>query len=347
MELLGAAPSHRPQIDAWHREVSGLLQSLVTSRLSSDDMASILAGLASFRSTGVTPEKTQLSLVKAYCQSSGLFQELLHHIFFGQAVASAPRRDSEFFGHIDGNSIAKILSELDETGYCVLPFRLGRDIVDAVKRNSLSIGYSLRERLDESVPKAIPSIDPAAPPSCVAAYANNGQVLADPLLKSIAEDPLILHLAASHLKTEAIPIDATLWYSFPSKSPSSESAQLFHFDLDTLRWLKVFYYLTDVNTESGPHLYIKGTHKPGVKDAELLKKGYARILDSEMESAHPGKKVSITGPAGTVILGDTRCFHKGTHLKSGHRLIFSPIYAPSKIGYFHGSRGPGESVPAR
>jgi hypothetical protein len=341
--LLQNVPEYRPEIDAWNREVTSLTRALITSRIEAEDLASIFAGLASYRMTGVTSDQTQSSLVNAYCNSSGLFHEMMHRILFqtpNDRIAGKPPV-SEHFGNVDEKTVKAILAELDETGYCVLPFKLPMATVEAIRAQSRPMAYALRERLNESVPKSVSGIDPANPPSCVAAYAENKAVLANPLLGSLMNDPLIRYLASSHMRSDAQSIDSTLWYSFPSKSPSSESAQLFHFDLDTLQWLKVFYYLTDVTADSGPHTYVKGTHKPGVKDPRLLGKGYARITDEEMEASHPGKRVTITGAAGTIILGDTRCFHKGTHLKSGNRLIFSPIYAPSKIGYFHGAVKPG------
>ena len=47
-----------------------------------------------------------------------------------------------------------------------------------------------------------------------------------------------------------------------SKKADSEAAQMFHFDLDRIKWLKFFIYLTDVKINSGPHVYVSGTHKP-------------------------------------------------------------------------------------
>ncbi len=338
LSLLQDIPLSRPAIDIWQQETSALIESLVTSRVSSKDIASILAGLASYRMTGITPHRAHSSLVSAYCNTSGSWQDLLHRVLF--SIPKQPELEegivSEYFGRVRKETIEQILHVLDEKGYCVLPFQLPDPFVQAIRSESRSFSYNVREPFNETVPKTISGIDPENPPKCVAAYANNTEVLASPLLMSLMNDPVISYIASRHMSATVTPIDGTLWYSFPSKSASSESAQLFHYDLDTLRWLKAFYYITDVTSESGPHTYIPGSHKPGTKNAHLLKRGYGRISDEEMEAAHPKQQVSLTGRAGTIILGDTRCYHKGMHLKTGHRLIFSPIYAPSRIGYFHG-----------
>jgi hypothetical protein len=335
---LDAVPGHRPEIDGWHLETAELIHKLVLSRISADDLASILAGLVAYRKTGITPEAAHQSLVSAYCNTSGQWQDLLHRALFGSPSAPVPESIvSPAFGALDRKALADIISGLRRTGYAVLPFSLPKASVEAIRRESKGFAYNLRDRLDPSLPGRIIGIDPEHPPRAVAAYADGAQVSGSPMLSGLAHDPLILALVSAHLGSAAAPIDATLWYSFPAPEASPESAQMFHFDLDTLRWVKVFYYLSDVDPESGPHCYVEGTHEPGSKPASLLNAGYVRITDAEMEATYPGRSRTITGTAGTVIIGDTRCFHKGTRLSEGHRLIYSPIYAPSRIGYFHGT----------
>ena len=340
LHLIQNVPDHRPDIDSWHQETRDLVRSLITTRVSSDDLSSILTGLIGYKATGVTPEATQLSLVRAYCNTTGFLQELLHRIMFHKTEIEAPEKIpfSSFFGTVSEKTTRKILNELEEFGYSVMPFQLPMETIGAIKSHSQTLNYALKERFNDNVPNAIKTIDPTRPPESVSAYANTDDVLGSDLLKDLMHDPLMVYLASAHMRADVAPIDATLWYSFPSpsKAASSVSAQLYHFDLDTLRWLKVFYYLSDVTLENGPHTYVEGSHIPGAKNSRLLKMGYARITDSEMAAAQPQKSVTITGPAGTIILADTRCFHKGTPLNTGHRLIFSPIYAPSKIGYFFG-----------
>ena len=51
-----------------------------------------------------------------------------------------------------------------------------------------------------------------------------------------------------------------MWWSSKSNFNDPKSAQEFHFDLDSIKWLKFFIYLTDVEANTGPHIYVKGTH---------------------------------------------------------------------------------------
>ena len=122
----------------------------------------------------------------------------------------------------------------------------------------------------------------------------------------------------------------SLWHSFPNKEPSSEAAQLFHFDLDEFKWFKLFIFLTDVDEQSGPHIYIPRTHKTGSKPFDLLKYGYTRITDDLMSSYHPKSSwKKLTCKRGTMVIANTSCWHKGTHVISKIRSVLQPEYSLS------------------
>ena len=121
-----------------------------------------------------------------------------------------------------------------------------------------------------------------------------------------------------------------MWWSAAfSRKASSEAAQLYHFDMDRFKFIKFFFYLTDVDSSNGPHCYIRGSHK-WLPD-RLWKDG--RIQDAEIfENFHKQDIVEITGKKGTIIAVDTRGLHKGKVLEKGERLIFQVEYANSLFG---------------
>ena len=85
--------------------------------------------------------------------------------------------------------------------------------------------------------------------------------------------------------------------------------------------------------ENGPHVYIQGTQAPGAKPIEMLNRGYARIKDEELHPYYKTDDVKIVcGQAGSIFAGDTKCWHKGTNLKSGHRLVLEFEYTSSLFG---------------
>ena len=176
-------------------------------------------------------------------------------------------------------------------------------------------------------------LNPLNPPDCNVADAYEIDLKADTLISSIVSDPFLVDTVSTYLGAESHLLDYCLWYTFPSASPSSDAAQLFHYDLDTLRWLKVFIFLSDVGAENGPHEYVEGSHQPGSKPISLLKRDYARLSDSEIDNFYSVNRKKLIARKGAVVLADTRCYHKGSNPTSGYRLVLQPIYAPSTFGF--------------
>ena len=147
-------------------------------------------------------------------------------------------------------------------------------------------------------------------------------------------DPVLINIARKYLECEPIFDFPAMWWSTSFlKEASGEAAQIYHFDLDRLKWLKIFIYLTDVDETTGPHRLIKGSHLPGAKPMTLLKRGYARIPDEDLAKYHKQEDfVVIHGEAGSVFAEDTKCWHKGTPLKKGHRLVLEFEYTSSMFG---------------
>jgi hypothetical protein len=109
--------------------------------------------------------------------------------------------------------------------------------------------------------------------------------------------------------------------------------------------LKLFVYITDVEPENGPHVYVRGTHKPAIRSAEEFRsRGYKRIEDAEIVARFgTNALVEITGKRGTVFMADTRGFHKGKVPQGGDRLIVQLLYCSP----VYSDRGPGPMLPER
>ncbi len=91
----------------------------------------------------------------------------------------------------------------------------------------------------------------------------------------------------------------------------------------------LFVYLTDVDTDNGPHCFVRGSHR--TKPGRLLSDG--RKSDEQILATYsPEDVVEITGGRGTIIAADTRGFHKGKDLVRGERLILQFEFATSMFG---------------
>jgi hypothetical protein len=157
-----------------------------------------------------------------------------------------------------------------------------------------------------------------------------------PEIQLIAKSSYFLKIAESFLGVPPYLDSVTAWRSFPlSKylSPSSKGAQLYHYDLDRLSWLKIFIYLTDVDENSGPHWYVEGSHIAENKRSQILKRGYVRIEDSELESIYGKDRMKkALGSAGTILYGNTLAFHKGEAPRNSERLILELQYTANNYG---------------
>jgi hypothetical protein len=155
------------------------------------------------------------------------------------------------------------------------------------------------------------------------------QYLAHPVIQKLLCDESMMAVAQGYLGAAPVNDLSAMWWSAPYGRASSEAAQLFHFDLDRLKFLKFFFYLTDVGPENGPHMYVRGSH---VNRPDLFYED-RRFQDSEVAGAFPRSDIrEVHGPVGTILAGDTTCLHKGKSLVSGSRLMFEIEFTVSLFG---------------
>lgn len=154
-------------------------------------------------------------------------------------------------------------------------------------------------------------------------------VLDQPDIQRLLIDPSFWAVAQEYLGCWPTAVGATMRWSIPSERADSDAlAQMYHWDAGWLRWVNYFGYLTDVDKESGPHMYVRGTHLPHGKPAELRARSYARIPDGDIARFYPPEDiVTITGKSGTIFAGDTRCWHKGLHPTRHKRLTIQLSFA--------------------
>lgn len=152
-------------------------------------------------------------------------------------------------------------------------------------------------------------------------------VLNCPGVLKLVSKPDILDLAAAYLGCSPILSSIGIRWSFPIAGPEADS-QLFHRDVDDWRFFKLFVYLTDVDEESGAHVYIDGTH---VTPARWLARPYS--MDEIERNYGTGRARVITGPPGTSFVADTYGVHRGLAPTARPRLVLQaqysllPIYA--------------------
>lgn len=150
---------------------------------------------------------------------------------------------------------------------------------------------------------------------------------------AVQRDPLLLDVSRHYLGGEAKLITMRTWWSFPTKSASeadlSRASFKFHFDLDDWRMLKFFFYLSDVDADAGPHVYVRGSHnRRRMKHQLTLLVGHPahEVLGFYGEDS----AITLTGRAGSGFVEDPFGFHMGTLAKHSPRLMMEVGFGVSK-----------------
>ena len=145
-------------------------------------------------------------------------------------------------------------------------------------------------------------------------------------------NPKLYAIAKDYLGAEPVIDVLTAWDSLPSEEPDSNAAQMYHFDLDRISWVKVFLYLSDVDENSGPHCFVQKSHRGNLPE-HLLNKGYSRHSDEVIQSSFAATDIlEMVGKSGTLLLEDTSGLHKGKLVQKGHRRILQWQYSVSNFG---------------
>jgi hypothetical protein len=153
-------------------------------------------------------------------------------------------------------------------------------------------------------------------------------ILGAPHLLAIANHPRVLAIVEKVLGAKPTIGSLSLWWSTPSRTGEPEHAELFHRDVDDLRFLKLFVYLTDVDEDSGPHIYAAGSHRMPVLS------NIARFPEAEVVAAVGAERIKrFTGPAGTTFIENTYGLHRGLPPTKRPRLVFQPLYTLRPVIY--------------
>lgn len=225
------------------------------------------------------------------------------------------------------------IEQLKEDGLIFLPNLVRPDQVADMRRY-----YETQTCSDIYRPHLGRFIAPgSAPKETHVGLFDNDQVVNAPHAVAIANHPLVLSLAAAYLGAKPTIDFMSAWWSIPTGG-KGEHAELFHRDVYDYRILKFFIYLTDVDEQSGPHIYIKRTQNaPRLTEVR-------RLSDEEVAKEFPGQQVLIDGKAGTAFLEDTYGIHRGLPPATKPRLLYQVMYTlrPGTLG----PKAPIARVPA-
>ena len=306
-------------------------------------------GLIAYAITGKTTPRTYQAFVWMFCATGGRSNRWLARLAGWRRPAAAPQHVAGVLGELTPESTARIVSSLHREGRVVFERALPPEVCDRLHAFACSTPAKVRPMDGQAAPKAprTASFDGHRPEAV--RYDYDPAVLLDNAdVQELIADPTLLQVAQGYLGSEPVAdVLSMWWHTNAHDKPDAEAAQYYHFDLDRIAWLKVFVYLTDVGPDNGPHSFVLGSHQPGAIPWSLLRKGYARLEDGEVEAMYGRERcLEMSAPRGSIIIEDTRGLHKGNAVRGAPRLIlqlqlsnslFGGAYPPARIAIVRSS----------
>ncbi|MGB4839017.1 MAG: hypothetical protein WBP08_08490 [Saprospiraceae bacterium] len=276
-----------------------------------------------------------LNMINAFCSSSGKshseaskFISKKYPLKDYQAV-----KNSTIF-NLSKFDFEKINQTLNEKGWYILPEKLDENIIDELMKLAKETPCKVRQTDDNKVKEHELTLYDASNPISILYSLPEESLINNSTIQKLVTDFVFLNICQNYLETEPIWDVTSLWWSTNfSKKSDKNAAQWFHFDMDRIKWLKVFIYLTDVNDNSGPHTFVEGTHRDEAIPFSLLAKGYNRLSDEEVKNNFNEQNFKeFTAPKGTIIIEDTRGLHKGKNVTGTHRCLLQFQMSNSLFG---------------
>ncbi|HHP7244372.1 MAG TPA: hypothetical protein ACFE0H_06770 [Elainellaceae cyanobacterium] len=241
------------------------------------------------------------------------------------------------FSNIDTDTIAKILEKDGLYLGIRLPDRISQEILGFAYSTPCYANLNPQHGFLYSEKEYISQRQPLF----TAQYFNTS--LLCPAIAALGQDPKLLEIAAMYFGAKPIFTGSRLWWNFvvDDKKPydSNKSITFFHYDLDDYACLRFFFYLTDVDRDSGPHVCVRGSHSN--KNLFHTIWPVKRRSDDNI-SAYYGSEniVPICGNTGFGFAEDTFCYHKATRPLNRDRLMLQIQFAIHDYGLHNDLKDP-------
>lgn len=227
----------------------------------------------------------------------------------------------------------KMLSDLNEDGFTGLGIALSEMQINSIKEKLEHL-----QCFDTSkISSPIVDLNNKNNDAQLAHYKREDLIEIEEIL-AIANDSRILNVVSKYFGLKPTISNVNCWWSFGERE-SAKEAQFYHRDLDDYKFLKIFFYLTDVDENSGPHIFVKKSHKIN----KLL--DLRRFSDDEVEKEFGTNNIlTLIEPKGSCFIEDTYGVHKGQLPLKDNRLLlqiqysYLPLhvenYTPKKSAHF-------------
>ena len=229
---------------------------------------------------------------------------------------------------IDGSSVlipsgneSEYVKQLQQNGFIEIENKISGETLDEI------VNFSKELKLFDPFNRKFGDFNyEQIPENTHVANFHRNDLVGNKSIMDIANDPGVLRVVQDFLGAKPTISNVNMWWSIAGKSQAKD-AQLFHRDVDDVKFCKLFLYLTDVSLDSGPHTYVKGSSSTN----KLTK--IRRYQDEEIEKAF-GKEniIDLVRPKGSCFIVDTYGFHRGLLPEKNNRLLLQIQYSLNPIG---------------
>lgn len=304
-----------------------------------------LGGYLNFLIFKKTPTLSFHAFRFLFVQSNGRLNDTMSSITnFFQGNVKEESISKGVLGELSNKEAKTIVNQIKKDGFYAFDVSLNEQTLDQL----ITIGKTQKARMLDLSQKGIKYskekvlFDGENPHSPRYQF-DTSDLVNYPIVQSIMFDDSLRRIAAGYLGTKPILDLIAMWWSAPFKQKgTSQSAQMYHFDMDRFKFIKFFFYLADVHTDNGPHCYIQSSH---IRIPKEIRKD-RRMNDDELKNYYSAERFKeFTGKKGTILAVDTRGLHKGKPLVSDSRLLLQIQFSNSLFGTVY-QRTPVESMSA-
>lgn len=153
-----------------------------------------------------------------------------------------------------------------------------------------------------------------------------------PVVEEVAQDPVLLEIAHQYLQYWPTKVTRHLTWTFVSSLPVDEQKRLFlplsyHYDVGGYNFMSAYFYITDMDAQTGAHVMIKGSHDK--KPIHTLFAAWSGRQPDQVVLDYYGKEneILIEGKAGFGFVQDPSCYHKLLSPLKTRRLLLQIRYA--------------------
>lgn len=287
-------------------------------------------GLVFFLITGRTTSWAYMAFRHIFVLTNGRFNDFLAK-FIGVFHPFSKINAKSLMADYSSSDLDQIVSEIRKNGYYEFNFSLGeedlKDLMHFGENTSVRVLDINRKHVGFLPEKKVIDFSNVISPRY---QFEADDVLGNKTVQKIIFDSFFLNLAGKYLNCSPILDIITMWWSFPFKGRgTSQAAQMYHFDMDRIKFLKFFFYITDVHEANGPHCYVRGSHRhipSGIRKDQ-------RISDEDiLNHFQKDHLMEFCGKKGTILAVDTRGLHKGKPLTEGKRLLFQIQFSNALFG---------------